>query len=1020
MKIVAFVTLASALLGTSVTAQSRRLNGPLPRPGAADVEADYAFSANGAQLLFRADLWVDDAFELFSSPADASGPPERLSRPLAPGGDVVRFVPAGSFVVYLADQDEDEVFELYATRSSSRPHVLAVVHRLSGPLAPGGDVLSFHVTPDGEHAVFLADKLVDGRPEFFRVALDGRTPPVALDPTPSTDPVTSSWLAPDGAHVVHTRRERLGVILPNYIEHLIALPVDGSLAEVEIASSLSSLGYYGSSFPALEFTADGQRVVYIDQVDGEDGAEDIHLFSAPIDGSQAPIVLNQGTSNTSLLFLLSRSLQRVVYSEFDNLYSVALDGTGRVQLDPPTWTPVAPWAFTPDGTSILFQARVGGRFGPTGGLLRSRVDGSQPTSVLVSGSLAIQQILATDRDVAYVQRDGTQFDPFGFRGLWTRALDGTAPAVLLNGPALTRTGCGTAQLAPGDRLLFTNSYSTESISELFVVARDGSLAPRRLSAQLSGGRDVSTFLQAPAGEGVVYRADQIQDGAFELFRTDLGGAGPVALLDLPVGPVVGDVLSFRSAADGRSVVFMADQDTDQEFRLYRVASDGRTGPTRIGNFSFLPSFLYAYALTPAGDRLLEHPTSSSQFLYSVGTEPGASEIELDFGRVLAAPEFTPDSARVVYTNEGGFSPDELVSAALDGSSTINLYRVTDRDVFGHQLTPDGQTVVFLAEVDRNDTSELLRVPVAGGVPALRLNPTFASNRSVTAFRVAPDGLHVVYLADARTNDVFELYVVALDGRRPARRLSAPLVALGDVADFVFAPDGRRVVYRADALANGRAELFSVALLPSTLGGERLRPESEPDVLRLTQLGGTDAVQGDYRVSVDGKQVFFRAVLDGRAELFRVPLLGGQAPERVSLPDHGGVVSFELTADKTRVVYLADRRGDGVHELYATSVFGGPVVALDRLPDFADVTLYRVTPDSRHVVYLCDRRLDGSDELLRVLLDGSEAPGFLNDRLPAGGDVQADFVVLPGGGVVYRADQEVDEVFELYVALPAPP
>src|SRR5262249_46870778 len=158
----------------------------------------------------------------------------------------------GSRAVYLADQDEDEVFELFSTRISGQGRVLpADVVALSGPLVAGGDVLSFFVTPDARSAVFLADKLVDGPAEIFRVPLDGSAPPVRLDPTPASDPVTSSWLAPDGAHVVHTRRETISPF-GRYIEHLIALPVDGSLAKVELAVSRSNQGYFGSSFPTLD------------------------------------------------------------------------------------------------------------------------------------------------------------------------------------------------------------------------------------------------------------------------------------------------------------------------------------------------------------------------------------------------------------------------------------------------------------------------------------------------------------------------------------------------------------------------------------------------------------------------------------------------------------------------------------------------------------------------------------------------------------------------------------------------
>src|SRR5512145_2895467 len=108
MKLLCVASCALVLHGAFASAQSRRLNDPLPRPGAADVTEDFAWSADGAHLVFRADLGVDEAFELFAVPFDGNGPPRRLNAPLVAEGDVVSFVLAGAHVVYLADQDEDQ------------------------------------------------------------------------------------------------------------------------------------------------------------------------------------------------------------------------------------------------------------------------------------------------------------------------------------------------------------------------------------------------------------------------------------------------------------------------------------------------------------------------------------------------------------------------------------------------------------------------------------------------------------------------------------------------------------------------------------------------------------------------------------------------------------------------------------------------------------------------------------------------------------------------------------------------
>ena len=63
----------------------------------------------------------------------------RLNGPLPPGGDVThaRLDPKGRRVVYRADQDTDEVFELYGSNLKT-----GEVARVSGDLVPGGSVLA--------------------------------------------------------------------------------------------------------------------------------------------------------------------------------------------------------------------------------------------------------------------------------------------------------------------------------------------------------------------------------------------------------------------------------------------------------------------------------------------------------------------------------------------------------------------------------------------------------------------------------------------------------------------------------------------------------------------------------------------------------------------------------------------------------------------------------------------------------------------------------------------------------------
>ena len=70
-------------------------------------------------MVYRADHDVDNDDELYSVPVDGSQAPVKLNGALAAGGDVTHHQVANGIVTYRADQDEDDVFELYGVRPTA-------------------------------------------------------------------------------------------------------------------------------------------------------------------------------------------------------------------------------------------------------------------------------------------------------------------------------------------------------------------------------------------------------------------------------------------------------------------------------------------------------------------------------------------------------------------------------------------------------------------------------------------------------------------------------------------------------------------------------------------------------------------------------------------------------------------------------------------------------------------------------------------------------------------------------------
>jgi len=108
---------------------------------------------------------------LFVVPSDGSRQAQRISQPLIAGGGIETpaISPDGTRVVYVADADTDDVFELYAVNPDGTDF-----QKLNPALVAGGDVsFDFAISPDGTRVVYRADADTDEVVELYAVNPDG-------------------------------------------------------------------------------------------------------------------------------------------------------------------------------------------------------------------------------------------------------------------------------------------------------------------------------------------------------------------------------------------------------------------------------------------------------------------------------------------------------------------------------------------------------------------------------------------------------------------------------------------------------------------------------------------------------------------------------------------------------------------------------------------------------------------------------------------------------------------------------
>ncbi|MDR4504219.1 MAG: hypothetical protein MRK01_05405 [Candidatus Scalindua sp.] len=252
---------------------------------------------------------------------------------------------------------------------------------------------------------------------------------------------------------------------------------------------------------------------------------------------------------------------------------------------------------------------------------------------------------------------------------------------------------------------------------------------------------------------------------------------------------------------------------------------------------------------------------------------------------------------------------------------LNGSLVNGGDVYwDFEISRDSSRVVYLADQDRLDVYELYSVPLDGSTSPIKLNGSLVNGGDVYDFEISPDSSWVVYRGHQDTVDVYELYSVPLDGSASPIKLNGSLVNGGDVYwDFEISRDSNRVVYRGDQDTDNVSELYSVPLDGST----------SPIKLNGSLVNGGD-VYWDFEISPDSNRVVYRGDqdTDNVSELYSVPLDGSTSPIKLnsSLVSGGDVYrNFEISRDRSRVVYLADQDRLDVYELYSVPLDDSPQI-----------------------------------------------------------------------------------------------
>jgi Tol biopolymer transport system component len=351
---------------------------------------------------------------------------------------------------------------------------------------------------------------------------------------------------------------------------------------------------------------------------------------------------------------------------------------------------------------------------------------------------------------------------------------------------------------------------------------------QQLNESLISGGNVLGSRVSPDSSTTVYIADQDTDDVYELYRVTLEDGAVTKISDVLIPS--GDVFYFEISPDSSTVVYVADQNTDNVYELYSVPIHGgiatRIHPplhffgNGVGDFCISPdsnTVLFIADLDSSAERhgLYQTPINGGGFTTVAGPFEEGREIN-DF-------VFSPDGRNVVYRADVGIvERPSLYSVPIDGGAPLQIsgsdIPIGD-GVKRFNISSDGSTVVYIKETFSTD---LYSVPIGGGTSTM-INERLFSGMSpfptsdVDSFLISADSSTVVFRSDETTDNADEIYAVPIEGGAPLR-LNGTLVANGDVHNFSISGDSSMVVYRADQDHEDVVELYSVSIA----GGANIR------------------------------------------------------------------------------------------------------------------------------------------------------------------------------------------------------
>lgn len=480
-------------------------------------------------------------------PADGQIVPLRLSDLRARVGDVdaVQLSPDGSHALYLADQDQARVVELYAVRLDGGPAI-----KLSSPTDGERPVWEAKFSPDGARVVFLAGGTAPTSGGLFSVSIDGGTPIRLNRLADRAVTVADFAISADGQHVVYQSNELSGR------QELFSVPLGGGT----ITNLSSEAPGPDGLVKRFAISPDGRQVVYT-ALRLTEGIDD--LFVVAIEGGVARRLNPQEPFRRhvdSFAFALGSS--SVVYrvqlpasaagSPTSALYGVALTGgTSRLLSGPlPDGETHQSFTVTPDGRSVVFRAGAFGGFEQ--GLYSAEVATGELVT-LAEPARAVSLDFAISADSRFAVYRGLAEG----RDALFRVPVGGGDSRRLSGVGQPEAFVTDFRISPDGRQVVFLHATEDNARALWTVPVEGGTVTRLDTPGLPRSL-VERFWINPNGLSVIYLAPQADGQQFDLFHVPIAGGLVTPILTGGLGSVPDPGVGRPGGSPDHGVTFTED------------------------------------------------------------------------------------------------------------------------------------------------------------------------------------------------------------------------------------------------------------------------------------------------------------------------------------------------------------------------------------------------------------------------------------------------------------------------------